>query len=308
MKKLSSTMNNLQRIQDLVTGPARTTSTINDYTEFYKMRNSFIQQNTRGLQFAAEHRNPYIKGISSIQRNLEGFQSVAKQIQTFQDIAARQTKLNSFLNSITYSSPIIQALQNIKIPASSFEVLSTIDFDEIEPFFELDDIQEEIQQEITALREETSLQKIYDSINKYSEKLLEYPTTVKEKAPAVFILLFYILPIILQLTLVPSIQDKIKEAYNTHETNNPKENAKQIKSSLENDFGMALETVNKIRVTNRETPVSRSNHRYSGTIDSIPHNKPVIIIKKKRNWSFVMYTNSLGDELSGWVFTGNLTK
>lgn len=77
---------------------------------------------------------------------------------------------------------------------------------------------------------------------------------------------------------------------------------------MEKDFGMALSAVNQIRVTNRETPVFRSHQRISGTIDSIPSNKPVIIIEKKRNWSFIMYINTLGEEVNGWVFTGNLVR
>lgn len=76
---------------------------------------------------------------------------------------------------------------------------------------------------------------------------------------------------------------------------------------MEKDFGMALSAVNQIRVTNRETLVFRSHKRISGAFDSIPSNKPVIIIEK-RNWSFIMYTNTLDEEVNGWVFTGNLAK
>ncbi|WIY58883.1 hypothetical protein [Bacillus arachidis] len=91
-------------------------------------------------------------------------------------------------------------------------------------------------------------------------------------------------------------------------SNKPEENAKQVKTTLERDFGIAQSAVNRIRVTNRETPVFRSQQRASGVIDTIPYNKPVIIIEKKRNWSFIMYTNSLDEEVNGWVFTGNLAK
>ncbi|WP_257131295.1 hypothetical protein [Bacillus wiedmannii] len=91
-------------------------------------------------------------------------------------------------------------------------------------------------------------------------------------------------------------------------SNKPEENAKQVKTSLEKDFGIALSAVNKVRVTNRETPVFRSHQRASGAIDTLPYNKAVIIIEKKRNWSFIMYTNSLDEEVNGWVFTGNLSK
>lgn len=59
----------------------------------------------------------------------------------------------------------------------------------------------------------------------------------------------------------PAIQDIIKENVlhvSEFTTNKLEGNAKQVKSTLAKDFGFALSTVNKVRVTSRETPVFRS--------------------------------------------------
>lgn len=211
-----------------------------------------------------------------------------------------------------FDSTIIQeALRTVQIPSSTFQFLSTIDIEEIQTFLEEREVQEEIQQEITSIQEETSVKKVIDFINDWALKIMNAPTTLKEKAPAIYLISWIVLPFIAVNFLLPFVQDVWKEKVlhvSEFTEEKPKENAKQLKQSLEKDFGMALSAVNQIRVTNRETPVFRSHQRISGTIDSIPSNKPVIIIEKKRNWSFIMYINTLGEEVNGWVFTGNLAK
>ncbi|HHP1116821.1 TPA: hypothetical protein ACR3Z8_004391 [Bacillus thuringiensis] len=211
-----------------------------------------------------------------------------------------------------FDSTIIQeALRTVQLPPSTFQFLSTIDIEEIQTFLEEREVQEEIQQEITSIQEVTSVKKVIDFINDWALKIMNAPTTLKEKAPAIYLISWIVLPFIAVNFLLPFVQDVWKEKVlhvSEFTEEKPKENAKQLKQSLEKDFGMALSAVNQIRVTNRETPVFRSHQRISGTIDSIPSNKPVIIIEKKRNWSFIMYINTLGEEVNGWVFTGNLAK
>ncbi|MBJ8077491.1 hypothetical protein JDS92_19290 [Bacillus cereus group sp. N12] len=204
-----------------------------------------------------------------------------------------------------------EALRTVQIPPSTFQFLSTIDIGEIQTFLGEREVQAEIQQEINSIQEETSLKKVIDFINDLALKILNAPTTLKEKAPAIYLFLCFLLPFMAGNFLLPFIQDVWKEKVlhvSEFTEEKPKENAKQLKKSLEKDYGIALSTVNQIRVTNRETPVFQSHKRISGAIDSIPSNKPVIIIEKKRNWSFIMYANTLGEEVNGWVFTGNLAK
>ncbi|HDR7920736.1 hypothetical protein COF75_32675 [Bacillus toyonensis] len=231
--------------------------------------------------------------------------------------AAQVAQATQLVNSYKPKMPIFdstiiqEALRTVQIPSSTFQFLSTIDIEEIQTFLEEREVQEEIQQEITSIQEETSVKKVIDFINDWALKIMNAPTTLKEKAPAIYLISWIVLPFIAVNFLLPFVQDVWKEKVlhvSEFTEEKPKENAKQLKQSLEKDFGMALSAVNQIRVTNRETPVFRSHQRISGTIDSIPSNKPVIIIEKKRNWSFIMYINTLGEEVNGWVFTGNLAK
>ncbi|MGM2820771.1 hypothetical protein [Bacillus cereus group sp. Bce001] len=238
---------------------------------------------------------------------------ISTQAAQVAQVAQATQLVNSYKPKMPiFDSTIIQeALRTVQIPSSTFQFLSTIDIEEIQTFLEEREVQEEIQQEITSIQEETSVKKVIDFINDWALKIMNAPTTLKEKAPAIYLISWIVLPFIAVNFLLPFVQDVWKEKVLhvlefTEEK--PKENAKQLKQSLEKDFGMALSAVNQIRVTNRETPVFRSHQRISGTIDSIPSNKPVIIIEKKRNWSFIMYINTLGEEVNGWVFTGNLAK
>lgn len=238
---------------------------------------------------------------------------ISTQAAQIAQVAQATQLVNSYKPTMPmFDSTIIQeALRTVQIPSSTFQFLSTIDIEEIQTFLEEREVQEEIQQEITSIQEETSVKKVIDFINDWALKIMNAPTTLKEKAPAIYLISWIVLPFIVVNFLLPFVQDVWKEKVlhvSEFTEEKPKENAKQLKQSLEKDFGMALSAVNQIRVTNRETPVFRSHQRISGTIDSIPSNKPVIIIEKKRNWSFIMYINTLGEEVNGWVFTGNLAK
>ncbi|WP_214749380.1 hypothetical protein [Exiguobacterium sp. s189] len=93
-----------------------------------------------------------------------------------------------------------------------------------------------------------------------------------------------------------------------YSTENPKQNIKDLKKEVSSEFEEHEQYLDMIRVTNRETQVYRSYFKESGRIDSIPFNRPVMILVKKRNWSLIVYMNSQGVECTGWVFTGNLLK
>ncbi|HDR7594566.1 TPA: hypothetical protein QCX59_003753 [Bacillus mycoides] len=234
----------------------------------------------------------------------------SNQLQKLQGTINYSSKLMKSINSLSYSEVFLDALRTMEITSSRLEDISTIDLEEIQPYFELEEVQTEIEHEVLVLQEETNPNNIIVTLNDWATKVLDTPAKIKEKAPFVFLLLIF-LGIVYSTGVEPAIQDIIKENVlhvSKFTTNKPEENAKQVKSTLEKDFGIDLSTVNKVRVTNRETPVFRSQQRTSGVIDNIPCNKPVIIIEKKRNWSFIMYTNSLGEELNGWVFTGNLAR
>ncbi|WP_232296684.1 hypothetical protein, partial [Bacillus thuringiensis] len=214
------------------------------------------------------------------------------------------------LKSFSYSETLIDTLRSVTIPASTLNILSAIDFDEVQPFFELEEVQDEVEQELVSLQEQTNPKNIIDTINSRANQLIESHDNLKQTAPAIYILVV-ILYFMFNHFIAPAMEDVFKEKVlhvSEFISNKPEENAKQVKTTLERDFGIARSAVNKVRVTNRETPVFRSQQRISGVIDTIPYNKPVIIIEKKRNWSFIMYTNSLDEEVNGWVFTGNLAK
>ncbi|MGM1435886.1 hypothetical protein ACS2CQ_23675 [Bacillus cereus group sp. BceL295] len=234
----------------------------------------------------------------------------SNQLQRLQGVINNYSKLTDSINSLSYSEVLLDTLRTMEIPSSRLEEISTIDLEEIQPYFELEEVQTDIEHEVIALQEQTNPNNIRMILDDWATKVFDTSAKLKEKAPFA-LLLIYVMVYIFSLGVEPAIQDIIKENVlhvSEFTTNKPEENAKQVKSTLEKDFGVALSTVNKVRVTNRETPVFRSQQRISGVIDNIPCNKPVIIIEKNRNWSFIMYTNSLGEELNGWVFTGNLAK
>lgn len=161
------------------------------------------------------------------------------QLHRFQYMMKGHTKLLSAINSFTYSLPLANTLRTIAILPSSLNMLSTIP------------------------------QMIIDTINNWSTKILEFPINIKQNASAIFLFLIFILLFIYQLCIAPAIQNIYKRkvlCISEFTENKPWENAKQIKTSLEQDFGIVLDIINKIRVINRETPVFRSYHRIFDTI------------------------------------------
>jgi len=151
---------------------------------------------------------------------------------------------------------------------------------------------------------------IWNRLNEISTKLLEIQATMKEKQPFIM-LVFQIMMVLVTWVIAPAVQDGIKEQVLhvvNFNTENPAKNAREIKSSLSQEFDGATNLIKNVRVTNRETPVFRSNQRKSGRIDTIPVNKPVIIVHKKRNWCLIMYISQQQIEVTGWVYTGNLAK
>ncbi|HDR3499122.1 SH3 domain-containing protein [Bacillus toyonensis] len=261
---------------------------------------NMLNENKKSMTALFSIPKTYTLNDSIFKMNWEQLLPPKNQMQWYQDI----------LKSFSYSATLIDTLRSVTIPASTLNILSTIDFDEIQPFLELEETQDEIEQELVSLQEQTNPNKIIDTINKWANQLIEFPDNLKQTAQAKYIL-FFVLYFMFNHLIAPAMEDVFKEnVLHVSEfiSNKPEENAKQVKTTLERDFGIARSAVNKVRVTNRETPVFRSQQRISGVIDTIPYNKPVIIIEKKRNWSFIMYTNSLDEEVNGWVFTGNLAK
>ncbi|QWC21723.1 hypothetical protein KJK41_15565 [Bacillus haikouensis] len=151
---------------------------------------------------------------------------------------------------------------------------------------------------------------IWVKLNSWAAEILEAPNTFKEKLPFIFLTL-QVIYLIGTFVFVPVAQDIIKEKV-LHELNlketSPAKNAKVVKESLSKELDNATSFINKVRITNRESPVFRSKKRKSGKIDTIPINKPVIILNKKKNWCFVLYVNNQQEEVTGWVFTGNLSR
>ncbi|MGG1573512.1 hypothetical protein [Fictibacillus sp. NRS-1165] len=171
---------------------------------------------------------------------------------------------------------------------------------------DLSQIDKQVQQGINEINEELEVNPtgVWDKLNAWSLKILETPTSLKENKP--FILLTMNLIILLfNFVIVPAVQDEIKNKV-FHE--NPTQDVKEIKNDSSHEYSEATNYINKVRITNRVTPVYRSDKRKSGKIDTIPIKTPIIIVHKKKNWSYVMYVNQYKEEVTGWVFTGNIER
>ncbi|MGG0233738.1 hypothetical protein [Bacillus tropicus] len=324
-KILSAYSNQFQRLQDVINNynkAASITGTLANLDmynsiKWEKILSAYSNQ-FQNLQGTINNYNKVISTTGTL-ANLDMYNSIkwekilsaySNQLQRLQGAINNYSKLTNSINSLSYSEVLLKALRTMEIPSSRLEEISAIDLEEIQPYFELEEVQTEIEHEAIALQEQTNPNNIRMILDDWATMVFDTSAKLKEKAPFA-LLLIYVTIYFFSLGVEPAIQDIIKENVlhvSEFTTNKPEENVKQVKSTLEKDFGIALSTVNKVRVTNRETPVFRSQQRISGAIDTIPCNKAVIIIEKKRNWSFIMYTNSLGEELNGWVFTGNLAK
>ncbi|WP_160203521.1 hypothetical protein [Priestia megaterium] len=226
------------------------------------------------------------------------------------------TKQTNFMDSFRLSEPLVQTI-------------ASLDLKELQSYWNEEEVQEVIYEEILSFEEETEQLNLMQHLNNWSTKALNFPTTIKEKAPFLYLVIMSLL-FIMAFSVQPVVEDVIKEKVwhesswleNTSEEEpklektavkktkaaKPKTQVKKLKSAVISDYPDAEQAIKIIRVTNRETPVYRSEKRKSGKIDIIQPNKPVFILAKKRNWSLVLYQNSYNEEVNGWVFTKNLTK
>lgn len=208
--------------------------------------------------------------------------------------------------------------------ASSHVTIPVITVDDFAPYWEDEEVQEAIAQEFASIENviEEENQTLLEYFNNLATNILDFPTTLRQKSPLVYVMLVVFLWIS-SFMVAPVIQDIIKEKVfhlSTFLEDKPKEQKRtQIKkykeSVVKNDevaaefsYKDAEQAMTHVRITNRLTAVYRSEKRKSGVIDNIQPNKAVIILYKKRNWSLVLYRNSLNEEVNGWVFTKNLTK
>ncbi|MCU5065453.1 hypothetical protein, partial [Bacillus pacificus] len=152
---------------------------------------------------------------------------------------------------------------------------------------------------------------IKDYIDNFSRVFLDYLPSLKDKQPSLYIVLNILKWFLLIIVINPLTQDNIKHKvyydWELIESKTPSQNVSKLNDELSKEFDYALDMVNKVRITNRNTIVYQSSKRNSGKIDEIPLNNPVIIIHKKKNWAFVSYMKKQ-EEMTGWVLTGNLEK
>ncbi|MER3112385.1 hypothetical protein [Bacillus altitudinis] len=232
-------------------------------------------------------------------------------IETIKDSMQQASRLGlpvvSFQTKLASGIPeeFIENLNHISnLSITNYEML--LDENEVTLF------EHQLEQNITEINQELrdNPDGIWVKLNSWATEILEAPTALKEKLPFVFLIL-QIIFLIGTFVIVQVAQDLIKDKV-LHELNlkekAPAKNAKNLKESLSKDLDNATSYINKVRVTNRETFVFRSDKRKSGKIDTIPINKPVIIVNKNKNWCLVIYVNKHQEEVIGWVFTGNLTR
>lgn len=146
---------------------------------------------------------------------------------------------------------------------------------------------------------------IFCKINELAEKVTNKVSKIKEKLPAVFLLLWFIQNIILPIfnsiekdTTINIVLNEIKIINDL-----PKQNVRDIKNSLRSEYTISEPTINQVRVATREIPVYQSNKVSSNILDKLIKNKPVIVLEKRRNWSYVIYSTEENEEMAGWVFT-----
>lgn len=150
---------NQKTLQQLLSNPDHSLN-LDELFSSYKtiMPTLDIMSNSTIIQEALKATNKFGNELS---QNLRLISTQAAQV-------AQATQLfNSYKPKMPiFDSTIIQeALRTVQIPSSTFQFLSTIDIEEIQTFLEEREVQEEIQQEITSIQEETSIKKVIDFIN-----------------------------------------------------------------------------------------------------------------------------------------------
>ncbi|MGG4382672.1 hypothetical protein ABEX08_11595, partial [Priestia megaterium] len=215
-------------------------------------------------------------------------------------------------------------IQSIITPdiLNTIAAISELDINELELYWEDDEVQETIKQELSALESVENQEKLIDRLNNWVKMLIGLPNDLLEKSPKALVTVL-ILIWISDLVIKPAVEDIIKEkvlhlsAYLEEKPEEPvRKKTKTFKKRVITDHEVAAEinyadaerSMRHVRITNRKTDVFRSEQRKSGKLDIIQTNKPVIILHKKKNWSLVLYRDSNNQEVEGWVFTKNLTK
>ncbi|WP_418055641.1 hypothetical protein [Priestia megaterium] len=222
------------------------------------------------------------------------------------------------LNAVRNLIEQTDLLNNLQLSVSLVDAISEIDINELQLYWEDEKVQDLIEEEISAVEQENDQLLLIQLLNNWAAKVLDFPSSLREKSPFIF-LVFTIFISLSSLIVIPAVQDIIKEKLwhvsdfleekkDKEANEKPKTQVKELKANVLLEYPEAENALNYVRITNRETPVYRSEKRKSGKIDTIKSNKPAIIIYKKRNWSLVMYRNSSNEEVNGWVFTKNLTK
>uniref|UniRef100_UPI001CFD81ED hypothetical protein n=1 Tax=Priestia flexa TaxID=86664 RepID=UPI001CFD81ED len=218
-------------------------------------------------------------------------------------------RLESILNSFFNSS-----VQEVKIPNGfirNLKTFSAIDIS-VEDIDTVTNEKFEEDEHLSIINQGIETQSTLEWINIWCKKIIDFPTKLKEKQPALYLLYYIFVSVIIwNLVLLPVLQDSMKnQVFNKIEVaqENPNKNIKELKKSLSNELEYEFGMINSVRVTNRPTVVYYSNKRRSGASDTILSNKPVIILIKKKNWSYVLYKNRNEEEVMGWVFTKNLAK
>jgi hypothetical protein len=197
--------------------------------------------------------------------------------------------------------------------------LSEMDINELQLYWEDEEVQEIIDGELFAVEQENDKLSIVQQLNNWAVKVLDYPSSLKERSPFIFL----VLTIIMTFMVIPAVKDIIKEKlwhlsdYLEEKKEEPiRKQTRTFKTLVIKDdevaseisYADAVRSMGYVRITNRKTDVFRSGQRKSGKIDTIQSNKPVIILHKKKNWSLVMYQGDNNQEIEGWVFTKNLIK
>ncbi|WP_182007297.1 hypothetical protein [Priestia aryabhattai] len=226
---------------------------------------------------------------------------------------------------------VLETVRNARVDIQSYitpdiinmlSTLSELDINELQLYWEDEEVQEIIDGELFAADQENDQLSIMQQLNNWAIKVVDYPSSLKERSPFIFLVLTIIMTLS-SLIVIPAVQDIIKEKvwhlsdYLEEKKEEPiRKQTKTFKTRVIKDdevaseisYSDAVRSMGYVRITNRKTDVFRSGQRKSGKIDTIQSNKPVIMLHKKKNWSLVMYQGDNNQEIEGWVFTKNLIK
>ena len=204
--------------------------------------------------------------IARLQDSLQRSSNLRSAVFASMDFGKKINALvdNDFL--IRFQAKLVQAVE-LGIPEHFLENLNRISNFSVTDYdvFSDDDaslLESQIEQNIEELNEEFNENPagIWEKLNTWATNILESPTLLKEKQPFLFLILQVML-LLFTFVVVPAIQDTIKERV-LHEFNvskeSPNKNVKDIKETLSKEFDDATSFINKVRITNRETPVFRS--------------------------------------------------